>query len=364
VVTDSSDSDSAPPPEGHQPPPGGYRTPPGGFTPGGDGAGFGSSGGSGRPAAPKPGVIPLRPLALGEILDGAIAAIRVNPATMLVASAVAAIAVNVVIAVVSRAGLNLLGAGNTIRHWGTVLAVMAVIDLVVVLVLRTVLAGLLAVAVGEAVLGRKVPLSQAWRAARARIGALAGTALLSAGLLILGWALLTGLAVGAGYAIRSVTHLAAAGVLVGIAGGLIAAVFAAMTLVRWSVAIPVTMLEGSGPAASLRRSWGLVRDSSWRVLWAELVAGVIAGIAGLLVQLVFHLAGGGFLIAVAASWSVPGTLASAAGGIISTMLTAPFLAGVGVLLYTDLRMRREGLDVTLQAAAASGAPGFGPPGPG
>jgi hypothetical protein len=175
VVTDSSDSDSAPPPEGHQPPPGGYRTPPGGFTPGGDGAGFGSSGGSGRPAAPKPGVIPLRPLALGEILDGAI---RVNPATMLVASAVAAIAVNVVIAVVSRAGLNLLGAGNTIRHWGTVLAVMAVIDLVVVLVLRTVLAGLLAVAVGEAVLGRKVPLSQAWRAARARIGALAGTALL------------------------------------------------------------------------------------------------------------------------------------------------------------------------------------------
>ena len=38
--------------------------------------------------APKPGVIPLRPLGVGEILDGAISYIRANPGVTLGLSAV------------------------------------------------------------------------------------------------------------------------------------------------------------------------------------------------------------------------------------------------------------------------------------
>src|ERR671918_262293 len=43
------------------------------------------------PAAVKPGVIPLRPLGVGEILDGAVTTIRRNPGPMLGLSAIVAI---------------------------------------------------------------------------------------------------------------------------------------------------------------------------------------------------------------------------------------------------------------------------------
>src|SRR3984957_10908449 len=75
---------------GYGPPPGGqagygpagYGPPPGGQAGYGP-AGYGPPPGGGwpppRPSAPKPGVIPLRPLAVGEILDGAFSSIRQNP---------------------------------------------------------------------------------------------------------------------------------------------------------------------------------------------------------------------------------------------------------------------------------------------
>jgi len=40
------------------------------------------------------------------------------------------------------------------------------------------------------------------------------------------------------------------------------------------------------------------------------------------------------------------------------------IAGIIVLLYADLRMRREGMDITLQAAAAGQVPSAAQPGPG
>ena len=47
-------------------------------------------------------------------------------------------------------------------------------------------------------------------------------------------------------------------------------------------------------------------------------------------------------------------IVSSVGGVIATTLTAPMVAGIIVLLYADLRMRREGMDITLQAASANG----------
>ena len=71
-------SQSAPPPMGPQTPPTGPRTPP-----------------TGPPTQPqgwmpqtpmltahKPGIVPLRPLQLGDILDGAVKAVRFNPKSM------------------------------------------------------------------------------------------------------------------------------------------------------------------------------------------------------------------------------------------------------------------------------------------
>src|SRR5690625_3212331 len=70
--------------------------------PGGGQPGWGAQPGWNQPAggswgAPtvKPGVIPLRPLGVGELLDGAITTIRKNPAATLGISAVVAVVTQV-----------------------------------------------------------------------------------------------------------------------------------------------------------------------------------------------------------------------------------------------------------------------------
>ncbi len=85
-----------------------YGTPPGyGAPPSyGEPAGYGAPGGygtpppagpppmgSGTPWRPRPGIVPLRPLTLGEMYDGAFQAIRANPRTMLGVSAVVMVVV-------------------------------------------------------------------------------------------------------------------------------------------------------------------------------------------------------------------------------------------------------------------------------
>ena len=47
-----------------------------------------------------------------------------------------------------------------------------------------------------------------------------------------------------------------------------------------------------------------------------------------------------------------GVIIGAVGSIVAGAVTRPISAGVAVLLYLDLRMRKEGLDLALQAAAS------------
>ena len=314
-------------------------------------------------------MIPLRPLGITEILDGAFTAIRWNPKTILVASAVVAIAANVMSALaqylLERSAQPIVvnsGSGAPTFHVHTlVLAVVLVcLDVAIAVLGNTILTGVLTVTVGQAVLGRKETLGSAWRMARGRIWPLIGTVLLVAVLIVLGWALVAGVSVGAAVAIAAGAHQTGVGILVGVLGCITATVFAVITFVRWSLAVPAVMLESSGPVASLRRSWRLVRRSSWRVWWALVLTELIAGIANAVMKAPFEVAGGVSTLALTsqAHASALGLAISAVGGILANTLTAPLIAGVVVLLYTDLLMRREGLDIRLQAAAASGAAGY------
>lgn len=124
---------------------------------------------------------------------------------------------------------------------------------------------------------------------------------------------------------------------------------AAWILVRWSVAIPVMLVEGAGPTAALGRSWSLVRGHWWRLFAIFIVAylltstissgvgALVGGLAALLPGLSADARGGAFLTAV--------TLSGA--------LVEPVMPIVVTLLYLDLRVRNEALDLDLLAAAAA-----------
>jgi hypothetical protein len=324
--------------------------------------------GYGRPPSPKPGIIPLRPLSVSEILDGAFAAMRWNPKATLVPSAIVAAVSGVLIAVVGFYVQRGVSASTTPQGQVTGQAppianatvVLLGVTVIISFFANMVLTGVLTAVIGQGVLGRKETAAGAWRATRSRVGPLIAAVLLAGLILFIGWAVAVTLSVVIAVAIAAGAHLVPVGVLVGVVGGLAATVFAVMTGIRWSLTTPIVVLERAGPWASLRRSWRLVRRSAWRVFGILLLTELIIGAAGLLLRLPFSILGGVSSFAnPTASGTVTGAIVTAVGAVIAGTVTTPVLAGVIVLLYTDLRMRREGMDIALQAAIPG--PGAPPP---
>lgn len=290
------------------------------------------------PLSPKPGVIPLRPLTLGDIWEGAVATIRGNPtATIglsLIVTLIAAIPSVLAVALLSRVsfdgGIESDARGVIVQAGGYVLDSLAGI----------VLAGMLVFVLSEAVLGRRCSIGAAWQGVRSRILPLIGLALILAALTAVVGGLLVGLIV-------LLANTLDGAVVVAIAIPLALAVGAAVVFfwTRWSLAAPAVVLERAGPIAALKRSWTLSRSQFWRILGISLLTRIVVGmVSGLATTPVAFLAigvGGTVGLTVTTIWS------AIVGGVL-----APFSANVTGLLYIDERIRKEALDVTLMAAAS------------
>jgi hypothetical protein len=353
----------------------GYRQPgPGnsGYGPPGSGqSAYGQPPSGQRPrygeAAPKPGVIPLRPLGVGEILDGAFASIRRNPKAILGLAAVVMTMSAVISAVITRTLLNLgslnlptpgqqLTAAQATHLVGRIVAVALPafgLSVLLTIIVQAVLAGLLAPIIARGVAGQQISAGDAWRITGPRLPSvlLATLLVLLAGLgpvLIVG--VITGIAL-------------LAGAPAAVYGGIVLLGLAALVLTIWlstmlSLVTPVVVLEDERPVRALARSWRLVRGSFWRVFGITLLAGIIVAVAGGILQLPFTLFG-----AVLGS-GTGGIVILVVGAIAAGTVTRPITAGVTVLLYVDMRMRKEGLDLALRTASGSGQPGSGLPGAG
>lgn len=370
------------PPPGYSPPPGygappGYGTPPGYSPPGyspppGYGSGYGPPGygppAPGRPWRPKPGIVPLRPLGLGEIFDGAFQAIRTNPRTMLGVSAIVMVAVALIGLAPQYYFLAQTVAFDQVAQEAeaagefdaAVFAPIAsgfgglILSTIVKALATTVLSALLVLAVSEAVLGRRLPPGALWHKVRPRIWAVIGVSLLAGLAPLVALALIGALFTGLGFALSAVGASAGVSVAISLPLGLIVAVLATVYLwVRLSLAAPALLLENIGPVAALRRSGVLVQRSWWRLFGILLLTSIIVGTASSVLAVPLTQIGG--VIAAAGEGSA-GSLVTAAGlsglaeMITGTVLT-PFSAAVTALLYVDRRMRAEGLDVELVRAA-------------
>jgi hypothetical protein len=119
-----------------------------------------------------------------------------------------------------------------------------------------------------------------------------------------------------------------------------------------SFAPVLIVLERLPVTGAIRRSFTLVHNSFWRVLGIRvltwLVVTLIAGAIAVPFELVGNLLDGP---------TVPvllGLTVGAVGSAIGQIITAPFSAGVDVLLYADRRIRSEAFDLVLQTGAAGG----------
>ena len=318
-------------------------------------------------SAPKPGVIPLRPLGVGEILDGAFASIRRNPRTILGISAVIITISAIVSTTLSLTLLNLAGGVNlpqpgqqmTTRQAEHLIGQLAAavlpalaVALLLTIIVQAILAGLLAPIIARGVAGQQITAGQAWRAAAPRLPSLLLATLLVL-LISLGPAAIVALIM---LAAAAASAPAAVYVAVGLPGVPAAVVLGIWFSTMLSLVTPVVVLEEAGARRALARSWRLVRRSFWRIFGILLLAGLIVVIAGAILQLPFTFIGS--LVSSGGGFSA-GTIIAVVGAIAAGTVTRPITAGVTVLLYVDLRMRKEGLDLALRTAAGSGQAGPG-----
>ena len=125
-------------------------------------------------------------------------------------------------------------------------------------------------------------------------------------------------------------------------------------LIRWSVAIPALFAEGIGPVKALGRSWTLVQGNWWRTLGILIIVGIMVS----LIQAALAALFGGIALLV------PGLNDDIRAGLITTVTTlVDALVGAIqwiaiTMLYLDLRVRKEGLD--LDQLARQAAPGTAP----
>ncbi|GGT27649.1 MULTISPECIES: glycerophosphoryl diester phosphodiesterase membrane domain-containing protein [Streptomyces] len=376
-ATPESGSDARPPAEGRkwaerQPPPGDWQSPgapqapeppagpqqpaPGGWNRGGTGPGspYGYPGGPGqwgKPPAAKPGVIPLRPLDMGEILDGAVATMRRHWRSVFAITLVIATVVQIADVLLKKyafPAVPVMSEEPDLQELADSLTDTLLSSLGTAFV--QFIAGILATALltmvfSRAVIGRASSVGEAWRDARPQLPRLVGLAL----------------AIGLGAAALA-TVLLLPGLLTRNTGLLLIGGLAALPLLLWlaikfTLASPALMLEKSGIVTALRRSSKLVQGSWWRIFGITALTAVITVVVSFVIltpisALALVVAGGldGFdQQTLATSWSF--LVISGIGAVIVQTVTIPMQAGVTVLLYVDQRIRREALDLELARAA-------------
>ncbi len=116
--------------------------------------------------------------------------------------------------------------------------------------------------------------------------------------------------------------------------------------IAWSLAIPALLAEDLRGRKALGRSFRLVRGRWWQVLGTLAIGVILAYI----VVLVFTFLVGLVVFVGSADSVVLAVLLNTVGSAIAAILTTPFLAALYAILYYDLRVRREGFDIELQAA--------------
>jgi hypothetical protein len=317
---------------------------------------------------------PLRPWLPADLLDNAARTISDNKTIMLGLPVLAGIALVAVQAVLTEVAVpgglgGFFGTEDPFGQAGAALLLTYGVQVVLFSVVSSMLAGIIALAAVRSQLAHGAGPRELMRLVRPALPALAAVGLvqsLSFMLLIGGWGLaVLGIGAGADAAVSSEAAGAAALAMMFV-GGILVLIFG----VRLVLAGTVVLMEGRhapdiglyipvrvGVWGALRRSWQLVKGKFWRVFGILLFGGLVVNIIGYALQF-----GVSTLILTVGAWAdlsdstgaVVVTIALAVAAGVATLMTLiaslAFMSAVQALIYLDLRVRREGLDLWMRPA--------------
>ncbi|HLZ94738.1 MAG TPA: glycerophosphoryl diester phosphodiesterase membrane domain-containing protein [Candidatus Dormibacteraeota bacterium] len=123
--------------------------------------------------------------------------------------------------------------------------------------------------------------------------------------------------------------------------------------VGWAAVLPVMFVENTGLVDAMRRSWRLVQGQWWRTFFILLLVYLLNYVVSLALEAFLYL--GQILLSIFLSQFVAFAIYEA-GAIVVGGLTIPILQIALVLIYFDLRVRKEGLDLFQLAQRVSVPP--------
>jgi len=323
---------------------------------------------------PKPGLIPLRPLSFGTILGSSFRVMRRNPAPTFGLSVLLYGFITIVFAAVFGAviafavgRLSTASSGDMDEILAGSVALIALSALVPVglaVVATGILQGIISLEVSRATLGEKLKTRGLWRLAKGRMGALIGYTAALSGVAIVLVTIGSFIAFGA-FALTGQSAVASSpesiiGVLLGslvltVVIILVFAVVAAYFGTKLAFVPTVILLERRSIAAAIKRSWQLTKGNFWRTLGIQLLIGVIVNVASQVIAtpigFIVGIAGalinpnsdvGTYIAVIVISYVVLGIVTIVVGAVGLVMQSSAYS-----LIYIDIRMRREGLDLEL-----------------
>ncbi|NYI79389.1 hypothetical protein [Nocardioides panzhihuensis] len=315
------------------------------------------------PPAHKPGAIPLRPLGLGDILDGAFRLVRFNPGATVGASVlVAAVAMAIPLGVTAAMTFS----GDSLEWFGATLEdpdyapssseILSIVAAVGSLVLGTILqaigailvAGMISHVAHAAAIGRKLTLSQAWAATYGNRWRLIGLALLTT----LVFVLVLGVAVTPVVVLAIVVDSPVPAILVGILMFLLLIAASLFLTVRlYLLSVPSLMLENTGVFGAIGRAWRLSARQFWRLFGIWLLATIIVGFVSQIVAFPISMVASVVGIVQPDLYFFATIAGSAVSTVVAAAIVAPFSGAVTNLQYLDQRIRKESYEVELMEQA-------------
>lgn len=211
------------------------------------------------------------------------------------------------------------------------LVVIGVVASLISVLFLSVQIGSLVDAAAARYLGRETTIGASFRAGLRVAPKIIGTGLLLFFSLLIGWLVL--------FVILVIARNAIVATL-GILGGLIVTVF---VFASWLVAPVVAAIEPVGPIHAVRRSWWLSNGHRWRILGLQILLAVLQAVLSTLISFIF--------VASFISDAVVRVVLQNIVNVVATVLWAPVEWGTFTVLYFDLRVRKEALDLQLAAEA-------------
>jgi hypothetical protein len=313
---------------------------------------------------PKPGLIPLRPLDLGTILGAAFRVLRRNPkptfgAALLIQGSVYLLLILVVAGVTfgalsridSSTGQNAaqITAGAT-----GLIVVSAIIPGLLAVIASAILQGIIVLEVSRGAVGEKLTFRALWKKARGRIGALIGWA----AVLVLASTVLVGIIVV--IIVFLAVSLGTGGIIAAVLIGILA-FFGLIVIYVWlgtklALVPSALMIERMSIRDAVARSWSLTEGYFWRTFGISALVAVIVGVVSQVVSLPLN-----FIAPIAGSLIDPqgqkGSGAIVLAAVLSVLviviavifqsITSVVQSATIGLIYLDLRIRKEGLDLEL-----------------